>query len=178
MNIQDEQYLLRALQQGSSQALELLYREHYEGVYAYCVKILLDRHVAKDIVQDTFLKAGQCASTLRLSESFRSWLFRIARNEALMHLRKNRRNGRLDEDSRWNDETPHDLTIAQERSELVNTLLGQLKYEYREVLVLRAYENLSYAEIAAITESTESSVKSRIFKARKALADKVRRYYP
>lgn len=58
-----------------------------------------------------------------------------------------------------------------EQVELVTHFLGQLKPDYREVLILREYQNLSYDEIAAITRSTLSAVKSRLFKARRKLAD-------
>jgi RNA polymerase sigma-70 factor (ECF subfamily) len=94
-----------------------------------------------------------------------------------MEIRKRRRNGQIDVDSVWQDETPHDQYVNLERSEIVNGLLDSLKREYREVLILRAYEDLSYSEIAAITGDSESSVKSRIFKARKAMSDKLKEYY-
>ena len=64
-----------------------------------------------------------------------------------------------------------------ELTEVVETYLWELKVEYREVLVLRQYDKLSYAEIAAITGDTVSSVESRLFKARKALAKKLAPYF-
>jgi RNA polymerase sigma-70 factor (ECF subfamily) len=77
----------------------------------------------------------------------------------------------------WIEETP--LTFAQENETkaIVRTCIDALKVEYREVLLLREYEGQSYEEIAAITGNTESSVKSRLFKARKALAEKLKPYF-
>jgi len=76
-------------------------------------------------------------------------------------------------DTVWNSETPDSILANHELRDAVRDALQCLKVEYREVLVLREYEGLSYAEIAEITETSISSVKSRIFKARKALACKL-----
>lgn len=91
-----------------------------------------------------------------------------------MQLRKRRSNGQIEDESVWSEETPHQQFVALERSEIVNRLLDSLKHEYREVLVLLVYENMSYAEIASVTGATESSVKSRIFRARKEMIEKLK----
>jgi RNA polymerase sigma-70 factor (ECF subfamily) len=77
----------------------------------------------------------------------------------------------------WDSNTPHEQFVAKETTEIVRLLLHELKQEYREVLVLREYEQMTYAEIADVTETTESSVKSRIFKARKALAARLKPFF-
>jgi RNA polymerase sigma-70 factor (ECF subfamily) len=172
-----DQELIRELQRGSNEAFATVFELYADGIYAYCVKILADRQRAKDVVQETFLKIRQFSRQIKEGESFKSWIFRIARNEALMEIRKHRRDGQLPVDSVWQGETPHDQYVNLERSAIVNGLLDSLKHEYREVLILRAYEDLSYSEIAAITGDSESSVKSRIFKARKAMSEKMKEYY-
>jgi RNA polymerase sigma-70 factor, ECF subfamily len=171
-----EKVLLIELQHGSQRAFAEVYQQFSEGVFAYCVKILADRQLAQDVVQETFLKVQQYAHTVQNDESFKSWVFRIARNEALMQLRKRRVNGELKDDSVWDEETPYQLTLATERTEIVNRMLDNLKHEYREVLVLLVYEGMSYAEIAHVTGTTESSVKSRIFRARKAMVERLKGY--
>ena len=169
-----EQELITELQRGSDSALAAVYQEFNQGVFAYCMKILADRQLAEDVVQETFLKVREHAQSIQRIESFRSWVFRIARNEALMQLRKRRSNGQIEDESVWSEETPHQQFVALERSEIVNRLLGSLKHEYREVLLLLVYENMSYAEIASGTGATESSVKSRIFRARKEMIEKLK----
>ena len=171
-----EQELIAELQRGSDSALAAVYQEFNQGVFAYCMKILADRQLAEDAVQETFLKVRQHAQSIQRIESFRSWVFRIARNEALMQLRQRRSNGQIEDESVWSEETPHQQFVALERSEIVNRLLDSLKHEYREVLVLLVYENMSYAEIASVTGATESSVKSRIFRARKEMIEKLKPY--
>ena len=171
-----ERELIVELQRGSDRALAAVYREYSQGVFAYCLKILADRQLAEDVVQETFLKVLQHAQSIQRNESFKSWIFRIARNEALMLLRKRRWNGQVDDDSVWNEETPYQQFVALERTEIVNRMLDGLKHEYREVLVLLVYENMSYAEIASVTGATEGSVKSRIFRARKEMIEKLKPY--
>jgi RNA polymerase sigma-70 factor (ECF subfamily) len=171
-----EQELIEALQRGHQRAFAAVYQQFSDGVFAYCLKILADRQLAEDVVQETFLKVQQHARSIQRNESFRSWIFRIARNEALMQLRKRRLDGQLNDASVWSEETPHEQLVALERSEIVNRLLDSLKREYREVLVLLVYEQMSYAEIAAVTGATESSVKSRIFRARKEMMEKLKPY--
>lgn len=176
MDFSSGQELIEELQRGDQRAFAAVYQAFSEGVFAYCLKILANRQLAEDVVQETFLKVQLHAGSIRRNESFKSWIFRIARNEALMHLRKRRLDGRLDDGSVWTEETPHDQLVALERAEIVNRLLDSLKREYREVLLLLVYERMSYAEIAATTGATESSVKSRIFRARKAMMEKLRPY--
>ncbi len=93
-----------------------------------------------------------------------------------MQLRKERRNGVLRDEEVWTDEVHEDM-VRGETVEIVQQMIALLKPEYREVLVLREYEQLSYAEIAGVTGVTESSVKSRLFKARKALFQKLKPYF-
>ncbi len=76
----------------------------------------------------------------------------------------------------WQVESPHEAFVTQEQAEIVQRLLAQLKPEYREVLLLVEYEQMSYADIASVTGTTLSSVESRIFKARKALGKKLKQY--
>lgn len=98
-------------------------------------------------------------------------MFQIARNEALMKLRRNKESSNGGMDDVWDDNTP--LTVLEHNDiiGIVERSVNNLKVEYREVLLLREYDQLSYAEIADITGATTSAVKSRIFKARKALAE-------
>jgi RNA polymerase sigma-70 factor, ECF subfamily len=168
--------LIRRLQHGDQRALEMLYCEYAGGVFAYCIKILADRQLAEDVVQETFLKVRDHGQSIQRTESFKSWIFRIARNEALMQLRKRGLDGQFEDESVWSDETPHQQFIALEHSDIVNRLLNSMKHEYREVLVLLVYENMTYAEIATVTGATESSVKSRIFRARKEMIEKLKPY--
>jgi RNA polymerase sigma-70 factor (ECF subfamily) len=169
--------LIQLLQNADRQAFAELYEHHKVAIYRYCLRMLSDSHAAEDAMQETFMKMFSNIGSLQKTEFFLPWLFRIARNEVMMHIRKNRRNGLQSDEEVWDKQTPYDLTVAAETTEIVQRLLQILKSEYREVLLLREYEQLTYLQIAEITGDTESSVKSRLFKARKALTNRLKEYY-
>jgi RNA polymerase sigma-70 factor (ECF subfamily) len=169
--------LIQLLCQGDRLAFADLYERHKTGIYRYCMRMLADSDTAEDMTQETFVKMYTNIRELQSVDSFLPWLFRIARNEVMMHLRQHRRNGTQSDKDIWDETTPHELTVAAETTEIVQRLLQNLRSEYREVILLREYEQLSYVEIATVTGDTESSVKSRLFKARKALTKKLKEYY-
>jgi RNA polymerase sigma-70 factor (ECF subfamily) len=159
-------------QEGNSDAFAELYRRYSDGVVAYCARLLGNHEAANDVLQASFLKALDQLASLRKPEAFRAWLFQIARNEAFMNLRQTRGNGEIQLDEVVEEATPLERLVELEAVQIAETLLSALKLEYREVLVLREYENLSYAEIAEITGDSVSSVKARIFKARRAMVQR------
>lgn len=170
----DDRTLIEAFQAGDEFAFVSLYNRYKGTVYAFCVKMLLDRDLAQDVMQETFLRVYENRERLLHSASFKSWLFTIARNQCLNQLRRISRQVALGEEQEpivQESEIPVNRMEKSEQIDLVNRFLAQLKPDYREVIVLREYQNLSYDEIAAVTRSTLSAVKSRLFKARKKLAD-------
>lgn len=165
--------IIDAFKSGDELAFALLYGRYKTGIYTYCLKMLLDREEALDAVQDTFLRVYENRSRLLSTPAFRSWLFTIARNQCLNRLRHSGRHVRIEgRDTRLvaAGGTPLSRLEKAERRALVNKHLEMLRPAYREVVILREYHNLSYEEIAAVTRTTVSSVKSRLFKARRRLA--------
>ncbi len=158
-------------------AFEELYHRYKRLMYTFCLKLTGNRDLAEDATHDCFMKMYENIGTLNDPSVFRSWLYTIARNQVYKNLKKERSNGKLEEDTAWSDDTPLGLAESKDTSAIVSQCIGALKTEYKEVLILREYEQRSYAEIAAITGDTESSVKSRLFKARKALAEKLGPYF-
>jgi len=181
MSIASDRELLGLVRAGNQKACTDLHDKYRRRLLAYCYRLLQDRVVAEDVVQVSFQKAFESLGSLDNPDLFFYWLFSIARNEVYGHIRKVRRNGTPhsieEEEDIWTEETPHEQLVRKETTEIVELFLNQLKVEYREVLVLRQYDKLSYAEIAAITGDTVSSVESRLFKARKALAKKLAPYF-
>ena len=175
--VRTETELIQLILHGDRQAFADLYEHHKAAIYRYCLRMLHDSDAAEDAVQETFIKMFSSIALLQKTESFLPWLFSIARNEVMMHLRRTRRNGVHGDEDVWEEQTPYEITVTAETTEIVQQLLQNLKSEYREVLVLREYEQLSYTQIAEITGNTESSVKSRLFKARKALTSRLKEYY-
>jgi len=162
--------LVNELRLGNPTAFESLYYRYKDDVFSLCLNLTNNQALAEDITHDAFLRMRDHIRTLRDVSVFRSWLFAIARNLTYKTLRKNRSNPLSHEEDLWDDSSQH---VELEREEIRTSVLAairSLKLEYREVIVLREFQQLSYAEIAQITGDSESSVKSRLFKARKALA--------
>ena len=171
----EDRALIEAFQAGDDFAFVSLYNRYKGPIYAYCVKMLLDQDLAQDVMQETFLRIYENRDRLLNTRSFKAWASTIARNQCLNHFRRSHRQVQLDDVGPLPDTEggPPTSLAALEKSEqiaLVNAFLGRLKPDYREVLILREYQNLSYEEIAAVTRSTISAVKSRLFKARRKLA--------
>ena len=175
--VRTDSELIQLLQHDDRQAFSELYEHNKAAIYRYCLRMLSDSSAAEDATQETFMKMFTGAKGLQKVESFLPWLFSIARNEVMMHIRRNRRNGVQGDEDVWDETTPYELFVSAENTEIVQQLLQNMKSEYREVILLREYEQLSYTQIAEITGDTESSVKSRLFKARKALTKRLKEYY-
>lgn len=168
----DEKATIDAFQEGDEFAFVTLYNRYKGQVYVYCRKMLLDEELAQDALQETFLRVYENRARLLKTSAFRSWLFTIARNQCYNLMRRDRRTVPLEDEAslRAARGTPASKLERSEQAALVNRFLMELKVEYREVLILREYQGLSYDEISAVTRSSVSSVKSRLFKARRKLA--------
>lgn len=170
----EDRSLIEAFQAGDEFAFVSLYNRHRSAVYSYCVKMILDKDAAKDVMQETFIRVYENRDRLLKAGSFRAWVYTIARNQCLNHLRRRRRLVPLDatdSGSLFASEVSFSRLEKSELIALVDAFLGRLKEDYREVLILREYQNLSYEEIAVVTRSTLSAVKSRLFKARRKLSE-------
>jgi RNA polymerase sigma-70 factor, ECF subfamily len=156
-------------------AFAQLYHRYKHRVYAYCYRLLRHPQNAEDATQETFLKIHRSLHQLDNPESLTTWIFSIARNEAFTVLRRLKPVEELEmaENEVWDENGPLERIVEHERAAIVQHCVSLLKPSYREVLILREYEHLSYAEIAKVTGSTDSAVKSALFKARKAMGKKL-----
>ena len=168
--------LIDAFRRGDEFAFVALYDRHKGAVYAYAAKMLLSRDAAEDVLQETFARAYEHRERLLSAASFRSWVFAIARNQCLNALRRADREPPVREDAPDLPApgTPFSHLLRSEQAALVQRALSELSPSYREAIVLREYQNLSYDEIAAVTKTTVSSVKSRLFKARRKIGEILR----
>jgi RNA polymerase sigma-70 factor (ECF subfamily) len=160
---------------GDPSAYALLYDRYRRPLFLFGARMLGNGEAARDLVQDTFLTVFERRGELRGLRSFRGWLFTLARNRCLTLLRTRQTRSRLEAtlESGATGGVPEALE-AREEGEFVRRAIAGMRPEFREVLVLREYQELSYREIAEITESTESAVKTRLFRARQALHEALR----
>ena len=173
----EEKDLILACQHGDEAAFEALIRLHEKKVYALCRRMCRDEDNALEAAQDTFLAVWRGIGSFRADAAFSTWLYRLATNACLDILRREKKHGEnvsLDDEERRLD--PPDLSAqpqeAVERAEtqrMVREALYALPDDYRQVLLLRETEQLSYAEIAEVTGLELGTVKSRISRARLAL---------
>lgn len=169
-DIRTDAQLITELCAGNPEAFGELYRRYRTPLFAFCVRMVGDRNRAGDLLHDVFLTLYRSAATIHEPGALRVWLFRVARNEMLMALRQRRETVEADDELVRDDDTPQTVLERREQAEILERALAALGIAYREVLLLREEQGLSYAEIACVTGDSESSVKSRLFKARRALA--------
>jgi RNA polymerase sigma-70 factor, ECF subfamily len=177
LNTQSDEQLVADLRLGLMDAFAAIYERYKRCIFSFCLNITADRPLAEDATHDTFIKMLENIHTLNDVSVFRSWLYTIARNQVYKLLQKQKSNGTLSDELVWSGEQPDAAVESLEEHDMIALCITALKPEYREVLTLREFEQLSYAEIAIIMGDSESSVKSRLFKARRSLAEKLKIYY-
>lgn len=147
-----------------------VYENNKNAVYSYLYYMTKDVDDAEDLCQETFLKIYRSLKGFRGECNERSWCITIARNTFLSWVRKKKLNTARDEDidqlPSGTGDNPEIMMLSKEDNRFVKTILLQLKEEYRTILLLRDYEELSYKEIGIITGLSESAVKIRIYRAR------------
>ncbi len=150
-----------------------------DPVYNLCYRMLGDAGEAEDATQEAFLRGFMNLRRYDTKRSFKTWLMSIASNHCIDRWRKRRMHFvSLDDEPTAaalalssNDPLPEQAALSSEKSELLQGLLLKLDESYRLPLVLRYWYDYSYAEIAQVMDTTESAIKSRLFRARRTLAD-------
>lgn len=183
----DEDILLvRRSSDGDSSAFEKLYQKYMRLVYSVVYRMVPGEE-AHDLTQEVFIRAFKNIRSFRGDSSFRAWLLRIAHNLCCNRLRdmKRERTDSLEEmaereNGGYEPVSDEDLQAHVEREELqrkVREVLARLPEDYRTMLVLRDFEQLSYEEISHITGLTIANVKSRLHRARLAFKRLFEPYY-
>ncbi len=183
-SIAEAQFIER-LKDGESAAFDRLVEERSGEVYALLYRLTEDAEEARDLTQETFLRAFQHINRFRGEADLKTWIYRIAINQARNRWRWWRRRRRdvtvsLDAvdshheepfSSRLHSESanPEQETLAREREKALGAALRSLSQSYRETVILRDIEGMSYEEIAATLEISIGTVKSRLARGRDEL---------
>jgi RNA polymerase sigma-70 factor (ECF subfamily) len=179
---QRERMLLRKVRRGDERAFAEMVREHQDRVFDLVFRMLGDREEALDVSQEIFVSIHGAVARFRGDSRVSTWMFRIARNHCLNRLKYlgRRDRGRSTEISDVSEALleaqapsvrPDEAMVEREQKRLVQAAIAQLAEEHRLLVVLRDIEGLSYHEIAAIVDEPEGTVKSRLHRARAALAE-------
>jgi RNA polymerase sigma-70 factor (ECF subfamily) len=185
-----EDQFLERLQRGEAAAFERLVAERSSDVYALLYRLTSDAEEARDLTQETFLRAFQSISRFRGDADLKTWIYRIAVNQARNRWRWWKRRRRdvtvsLDGNSGNSEQPlsaslrnedapdPEQETLAHEREGQLREALMGLRQAYREAVILRDVEGFSYDEIATTLEISIGTVKSRLSRGRLELRQKL-----
>lgn len=186
----DAQLVERA-KRGDTRAFEMLVVKYQRRIERLISRMVRDADLVQDIAQESFIRAYRALPQFRGESAFYTWLYRIAVNTAKKALVELKRDplvsesallgaaGEDDETSRverelTDGETPEALLASKEIARTVNAAIEALSDELRQAITLREIEGLSYEEIAEMMNCPIGTVRSRIFRAREAIAQRLR----
>tara|TARA_B100001093_G_scaffold456566_1_gene467604 strand:+ start:305 stop:895 length:591 start_codon:yes stop_codon:yes gene_type:complete len=180
-----DQQLVQRAQRGDLRAFDLLVLKYQGRIAALISRYVSDAGEVEDVTQEAFIKAYRALGKFRGDSAFYTWLYRIAANAAKNHLvAKGRRPGAdaTIEDAEGYDEggllsesaSPEALAMGKELAEVVESALNELPDELKAALILREFDGLSYDDIADVLGCPVGTVRSRIFRAREAIDQRVK----
>jgi len=186
-NMPPSEDLMVRIAKGDDDAFEILVNRHQASVLNLIYRFIGDRTQAKDLAQEVFLRVWQAAKTYRPEAKFTTWIYRIATNVCFNELKSARRKKwfqllRSDSDHKIHGEedfsdgspSPEDVLLAKEQSHQITKALQSLPDNQRMALVLKRYDDLSYAEIAQMIGCSVSAVESLLVRAKRTLQEKLK----
>jgi len=182
-----DQQLVERVQRGDKQAFGLLVAKYQRKLARLLSRLIRDPAEVEDVAQETFIKAYRALPSFRGDSAFYTWLYRIGINTAKNFLVSQGRRAptttdfdseeaeSFEEGDQLRDiNTPERLLMTKQIGEAVNDAMDALPEELRTAIILREIEGLSYEEIATIMECPIGTVRSRIFRARDAISERLR----
>jgi len=179
--------LVQRVQRGDKQAFDLLVAKYQRKLFRLLSRLIRDPAEIEDVAQEAFIKAYRALPNFRGESAFYTWLYRIAINTAKNYLVAQGRRAPTqteteiedaenfeDGDSLRTEDTPDRMLLSKQVAEAVNRAIERLPEELRTAIVLRELEGLSYDEIAESMNCPIGTVRSRIFRAREAVAEELR----
>jgi len=178
-----DRLLIERFLQGDERAFEVLVVKYQRRIAALIERVVRNGAVAEELTQETFIKAYRALPQFRGESRFSTWLHTIARNTALGHLssaqaQSDRATGfeaQPDDDTgaAGTSPSPEEEMVSRQLLETIQRAVAELPGTQRDALLLREVEGLSYAEIAERLKTPLNTVRTWIFRAREAVADKI-----
>jgi RNA polymerase sigma factor (sigma-70 family) len=170
----DDDWLVDRARSGSVDAFEALARRHRDRVYRTALRLTGNSYDAEDVAQEALVQAWQRLDTFRGDSAFATWLYRIVVTRAYNVRRSTRRMELVDEVPET--AAPGADRVVEERQQRhdLAEAIAALPFDRRAPLVLHQFEGLSYDEIAVVLEVSTATVRMRLFRARRELADRMR----
>jgi RNA polymerase sigma-70 factor (ECF subfamily) len=182
-----DQALVERVQRGDKRAFELLVSKYQRKIFRLLSRFIRDSAEIEDVAQEAFIKAYRALPNFRGESAFYTWLYRIAINTAKNHLVAQRRRAPTSTETEVEDaenfddadqlrdvNTPESMMQSRQVGDAVNRAIEKLPEDLRTAIVLRELEGLSYEEIAESMNCPIGTVRSRIFRAREAIATELR----
>jgi len=182
-----DQALIERVQAGDKQAYGLLVAKYQRKLIRLLSRLVHDPAEVEDVVQETFIKAYRAIHKFRGDSAFYTWLYRIGINAAKNWLIANGRRAptstEIDSDEAESyaegdllreTDTPENMLMSKQIAETVNAAMDKLPEDLRTAITLREIDGLSYEEIALVMDCPIGTVRSRIFRARDAISEKLR----
>lgn len=182
-----DQLLVERVQAGDKRAFDVLVSKYQRRLMRLVSRLVHDPAEAEDVVQETFIKAYRALRHFRGDSAFYTWLYRIGINTAKNYLVTQGRRAptstetdaeqaeAFDDGDQLRDiNTPESMLASKQIADTVNAAMDTLPLELRTAIVLREIEGLSYEEISAIMTCPIGTVRSRIFRAREVIAEKLK----
>lgn len=180
---QEREWILRA-REGDAEAFIQLVEAYQRPVYNLAYRMLGNSVEAEDVAQETFIRVYTRLDTYDVNRKFSSWLLSIASHYCIDQLRRRRMTLLSLEDVAFTGhlasdvDQPEEVMARDEKEAQVHQLLDALPEDYRAAVVLRYWYDCSYREIAQMLDTTESAIKSRLFRARQRMAQAARETMP
>ena len=176
MQSTSDEVLIGRIANGDRLAMQVLYARHHVRVFRFVIRIVRDESTAEDLISDVFLDVWRQAGRFQGRSSVSTWMLAVARFKALSALRR-RPDEKFDEDSTAGIEDgsddPHTSLEKKDKSALIKRCLAGLSVQHREIIDLVYYHDKSVDECALVLGIPSATVKTRMFYARKKLADLV-----
>src|SRR5437899_2669058 len=174
MQSTSDEVLIGRIASGDRLAMQVLYARHHVRVFRFVLRLVRDESMAEDLISEVFLDVWRQAGRFEGRSAVSTWVLAIARFKALSALRR-RPDEELDEETAGAIEDPADdpeqAVAKKDKSAAIRKCLGGLSAEHREIIDLVYYHEKSVEEVAEIVGIPENTVKTRMFYARKKLAE-------
>lgn len=182
----DTNELIDQARAGTQAAFTELVKRYQPQVQAVCLKMVHNRETARDLTQETFVKAFGALGSFDRTYTFSTWLYKIARNTCIDHFRRSKletfsldaplrtREGEMKRDFPSSVHTPERHLLLKEKGRLITEAIENLPDKYREVINMRHKQELPYEDIAKELGVPLGTVKARLFRARELLKKRLK----
>jgi RNA polymerase sigma-70 factor (ECF subfamily) len=171
----EDESVMREVRAGDVGKLELLFDRHSQALFRYFLYLTSNRGVSEDLVQEVFYRILKYRHTYQPESGFRAWMYQVGRNVYMDHIGRNKGEVALPDEAqeiRSGEVSPDREFQRKQEAVLLRRALAAMPGEKREVLIMSRFQELKYDEIAAILKCEVGTVKVRVYRALRDLADR------